>query len=91
MDDPELALEKAVQQLDSESSADSEVNDSESCSVVENGHGIYGGNKQEQAFNNIMYRTWLMQRQPGGGRNLNNSIQNSVSGSEDNSSIASFE
>lgn len=91
MDDPELALEKAVQQLDSESSADSEVNDSESCSVVENGHGIYGGNKQEQAFNN-MYRTWLMQRQqPGGGRNLNNSIQNSVSGSEDNSSIASFE
>ena len=88
MDDYELALEKAVQQLDSESS-DSEVNDSESCSVVENGHGIYGGNKQEQAYN--LYRTLLVQRQqPGGGRNLNNSIQNSVSGSEDNSSIASF-
>lgn len=87
MDDPELALEKAIDRLDSESS-DSEVNAGEPRSVVEstemgNGNGIYN---KEQAY--IMYNRHL--RMPP-CRNHLNSLKTSVSGSEDNSSITSFE
>lgn len=91
--DPELALEKAVQRLDSESSAsDSEVTGSESRSVVDSNVELYHGPtvNKEQAF--ALYRHLLMQAQPINPRsNLVNSLQNSVSGSEENSSIASFE
>lgn len=92
MDDPELALEEAVQRLDSESSAsDSEVNGGEARSVVEssvemNGP-MYTSVNKEQAF--ALYRHLLMQ--PINPRGNLNSLQNSVSGSEENSSIASFE
>lgn len=92
MDDPELALEEAVQRLDSESSAsDSEVNGSESRSVVDSVEMYHGPTvNKEQAF--ALYRHLLMQAQPINQRgNLMNSLQNSVSGSEENSSIASFE
>lgn len=93
MDDPELALDLHLQQLDHEreefesSPSDSEVNGG---SVVESSvemNGVYGSTSvnKEQAY--ALYRHLLMQ--PANPRT--NSLQNSVSGSEDNSSIASFE
>lgn len=95
--DPELALEKAVQRLDSESSAsDSEVG-SEPRSVVDSSVELemFRGPtvNKEQAF--ALYRHFLMQSQPINqtvqrGNHLN-SLQNSVTGSEENSSVASFE
>ena len=87
MDDPELALEKAVQRLDSESSGDSEVNGGESRSVVESSvelNGMYGPNQDFTRYRHLLMQPRINQR------NLN-SLQNSVSGSEDNSSMASFE
>lgn len=90
MDDPELALEKAIDRLDSESS-DSEVNAGETRSVVEtaemtNGNGIYN---KEQAYN--MYNRQQHHLRMPPCRNHLNSLKTSVTGSEDNSSIASFE
>ena len=92
MDDPELALEKAIDRLDSESS-DSEVNAGEARSVVEStemgsGNGIYN---KEQQYNMIGYNNSSRHLRMPPCRNHLNSLQTSVSGSEDNSSIASFE
>lgn len=92
MDDSDLAIEQALQRLDSESS-DSEVNvggcmngdGSESCSVVdidstdlEMGDGM---------FSNAIVRRFVMN---GGVNRKLNSLQNSATATQDNSSIASF-
>lgn len=91
MDDPELVLDLQLQRLDHEreefesSPSDSEVNGG---SVVESSvelNGVYGTSVNKESY--ALYRHLLMQ--PTNPRT--NSLQNSVSGSEENSSIASFE
>lgn len=94
MDDSDLAIEQALQRLDSESS-DSEVNagcltepGSESCSVVD------GADLQleDSMFSNDQAMAILRRFVMNGGVNRGkvNSLQNSVPASKDNSSVASF-
>ena len=89
MDDSDLALEQAVQRLDSESSGD-EANGlkpvSENCSVVDSELEVNGAYPSENS-SYILYQHMSMLMEQ---RRKVNSLQHSVSGSEDNSSIASF-
>ena len=105
MDDPELALEQHLERLDDDdeqefvsSPSDSEVNGPVESSVEMN--SVYGPtvNKEQQAYQEqayqeqaySIYRHAHVLMQPAINPRAN-SLQHSVSGSEDNSSIASFE
>lgn len=89
MDDSDLALEQAVQRLDSESSGDEAASRlkpvSENCSVVDESDG--GGYTSADQSSLIFYQRMAMIREQ---RRKVNSLQHSMSGSEDNSSMASF-
>ncbi len=89
MDDSDLALEQAVLRLDSESSGGSEANGlepvSENCSVVDS--ELDGYPPSENSYILYQHMSMLMEMEQ---RRKVNSLQHSVSGSEDNSSMASF-
>jgi hypothetical protein len=99
MDDPELALDLQLERLDNVDSeqefgsptSDSEVNGNsvvDSSGSVEPLGSVFPipNVNKEQAY--ALYRHLMLQQQ---ANPRTNSLQNSVSGSEDNSSIASYE
>lgn len=93
MDDSDLAIEQALQRLDSESS-DSEVNlnghgepGSESCSVDSGELGMSECSMFSNDHAQAIIRRFVMN---GNVNRKLNSLQNSGAATKDNSSIASF-